>query len=128
LLALFQSLKTEVALLYGGVLFGSKLGCVPGAGIEAKGVTFFVTQALLPVYHHDAIGFPFGNSLHRAGKGTGWIGTLIAEYGQIGNEKIGKLAVLNDMYLHPVDRPGIDIMPVLAGYGAGVTAGAARLV
>jgi hypothetical protein len=53
---------------------------------------------------------------------------MIASAGQVSYKGIGELAILDDMYLYPIYRAGIYIVPVLAGHSTCMTTCTTRLI
>ena len=125
--ALHNPLEAEVALLHLGIGLSTELGNLVGACLQAQ-VAAILSETEFPIYHHDPIIRPFNNSTNGAGSYTGWLPTVTAGQSEPGHEDVGELSLLNSGYPYPVHRPGIYVVPILAGYVTGVAPRASCLI
>jgi hypothetical protein len=125
--ALCPSLQAEVAFLHLGVVFGAELGRLVGAGFEAE-LACILSQAGVPVNHYYAILVTFAYGVHWTGWYTSRFSAVVAGSAQKGHKWVRIFAPLYSCYPHPASWPCLDIVPVLAGHHAGITAGASGLI
>jgi hypothetical protein len=127
LFPLSPSVQAEIAHLYLGVLFRSKLRSLIRTGFKTQPATI-LSQTCFTIHHHYAILFPFAYGTDRTSRYTGWLSTVITGGGQEGNKRLRVFTPLDSDNPPPTGWTRWHIVPILASYYAGITADTSGLV
>jgi hypothetical protein len=112
------SVDAVVALAHLSPFNGAELGCIVGTRFQAFDIAFFVSDTDMAVHQDDAVLFSFGDGTFRAGRYTDRVDAVPAGGDPVAYEHIWALSPFRIADIHPVFRPGRDVVPVFARHTA----------